>query len=97
MTGLVAHNFVLEMYQKLLRDVENKKFDLLDELHHLTSGMKSVLTQQTNDGLFVIRQSIGGAGYSAWSSLPAIIESFSPVVTFEGDNTVMAQQSARFL
>ena len=40
---------------------------------------------------------MGGAGYSAWSGLPSIIETFSPVITFEGDNTVMAQQSARYL
>jgi hypothetical protein len=63
-------------------------------MHHLTSGMKSVFTQSTNDGLFAIRQSLA---YTAWSGIPAIIEAFNPCVTFEGDNTVMAQQSARFL
>ena len=40
-----------------------------------------------------IRQSVGGAGYSAWSMLPRVIEDCSPYVTFEGDNTVMLQQS----
>lgn len=49
------------------------------------------------DGLMVSRQSVGGAGYSAWSSLPYLIDDFSPCVTYEGDNTVMAQQSARYL
>jgi acyl-CoA oxidase len=44
-----------------------------------------------------IRQCIGGAGYSAWSGIPRLIEDFSPQITFEGDNTVMAQQSANFL
>jgi len=60
-------------------------------MHHYTSGMKSVFTQTCNDGLIQIRQSIGGAGFTAWSGLPNLIEAFSPVVTFEGDNTVMAQ------
>lgn len=64
---------------------------MLDVLHHLTSGMKSVFSQITNDGLFTIRQSLGGAGYTAWSGIPSIIENFNPTVTFEGDNTVMAQ------
>jgi hypothetical protein len=43
------------------------------------------------DNLMIIRQSLGGAGFSAWSGIPRLIEDFSPTVTFEGDNTVMAQ------
>ena len=54
-------------------------------------------SQETNDSQYVIRQSIGGAGYSAWSGIPRQIEDYSPVVTYEGDNTVMAQQSLNFL
>ena len=49
------------------------------------------------DGLMISRQSIGGAGYSAWSGIPALISDFSSSVTYEGDNTVMAQQSFRYL
>ena len=40
---------------------------------------------------------MGGAGYSAWSGIPYLISDYSPEVTYEGDNTVMAQQSANFL
>lgn len=43
------------------------------------------------------RQSIGGAGYSAWSNIPFLIKEYSPVVTFEGDNTLMSQQSFNYL
>jgi acyl-CoA oxidase len=60
-------------------------------MHHFTSGMKACYTQVTYDGLLAIRQSLGGAGYSAWSGLPRLIDDYSPMVTFEGDNTVMAQ------
>jgi hypothetical protein len=66
-------------------------------MHHYTSGMKSVYSQICMDGLLSIRQSCGGAGFSAWSGLPYLIDDFSPVPTFEGDNTVMAQQSAKLL
>jgi len=59
-------------------------------MHHLSSGMKSIYTQDSMDGLLVVRQSVGGAGYSAWSGLPYLIDDWSPSVTFEGDNTVMA-------
>jgi acyl-CoA oxidase len=47
--------------------------------------------------LYLIRQSIGGAGYSAWSGMQEIIQEYSPDVTFEGDNTVMAQQAFNYL
>ena len=78
-------------------DVKVGKFDDLEVLHHLTSGMKSAYTTICMDGLTVIRQSLGGAGYSAWSSLPHLIDEFSQCPTAEGDNTVMAQQCARLL
>mgnify|MGYP002631518528 CR=1 FL=1 len=92
-----ASNEVLIMYYKLMEEIKKSKFELLDIIHHFTSGMKSVYSSDCYDGLLLIRQSLGGAGYSAWSGIPGLIEDFSPQVTFEGDNTVMAQQSAGFL
>ena len=49
------------------------------------------------DGAEIIRASLGGAGYSSWSGLGRIMEEYNPTVTFEGDNTVMAQQAFNFL
>lgn len=40
---------------------------------------------------------MGGAGYSAWSSIPRILDDVSAQVTYEGDNTVMALQSYSYL
>jgi acyl-CoA oxidase len=88
---LICHSYLLERYQQLERDIANKDFKDLDIMHHLTSGTKSLYSQICFDGLMVIRQSIGGAGYSAWSGLPYLIDDFSATPTFEGDNTVMAQ------
>lgn len=51
---------------------------MLDVVHHYTSGMKSVFTQECLDGLILIRQSIGGAGFTAWSGIPCLIEDYSP-------------------
>ena len=47
--------------------------------------------------MLLIRQSLGGAGYSAWSGLPYLISMYSPETTYEGDNSVMAQQSFNYL
>lgn len=92
-----ASEVVVKKYHQLMEDIKTQNFKMLDVIHHFCSGMKSVYTQDVNDSLYLIRQSLGGAGYSAWSGIPRIIEDFSPQVTFEGDNTVMAQQSANFL
>jgi len=73
-----------------MNDIKSNNFKLLDVLHHYTSGMKAVFTQECFDSALKIRESIGGAGYSGWSGIPNLIDDYSPNVTFEGDNTVMA-------
>lgn len=92
---MFAQNFALahirDLYEKLMEGIKNDDFELLDLMHHFTAGMKATYTQVCMDGLITIRQSLGGAGYSAWSGIPRIIDDYSPLVTFEGDNTVMAQ------
>jgi|DEB0MinimDraft_12_1074336.scaffolds.fasta_scaffold117917_2 acyl-CoA oxidase len=90
-----AHSFTGEIistkFKQLMEDIKIQNYKGLDVLHHYCAGMKSVYTQDVTDNLYIIRQSLGGAGYSAWSGIPRIIEDYSPNVTFEGDNTVMAQ------
>ena len=74
----VASDMVVDKHTQLMDEVKRHNFKLLDPLHHYTSGMKSVFTQDTMDGLYLIRQSLGGGGYSAWSGLPRLIEDYSP-------------------
>ena len=38
------------MYKQMMADIKQDKFDILELLHHYTSGMKSVFTQQAFDG-----------------------------------------------
>mmetsp|Transcript_22926 Transcript_22926/g.35311 ORF Transcript_22926/g.35311 Transcript_22926/m.35311 type:complete len:420 (-) Transcript_22926:426-1685(-) len=94
---LMAHAELNIVYMRLIKEGKEGNFEDLELCHHLTSGMKSVFTSFCMDGLHKAREAVGGAGYSAWSSLPYLIDDFSPCVTFEGDNTVMAQQAAKFI
>lgn len=48
-------------------------------------------------GIDTCRQACGGAGYSAHSLLPSIFLDYSPVVTYEGDTTVMAKQNLSYI
>jgi len=72
-------------------------FGLLDLGHHLSSGYKASYTRIVYDGLDTIRQSCGGAGFLNWSGLPSLQTDYAPNTTYEGDNTVMHQQSARLI
>lgn len=82
---------------QLMEDIKTEKFELLDYTHHLSSGFKSVFSQDSFDFLLQIRQAMGGGGFTAWSGIPRLIEEFSPLPTFEGDNTVMLQQTCNYL
>lgn len=90
----------LDLWNKYYDFIDNMKkdnFDSVELMHHLSAGYKSLFTQRTMDGLMLIRQCIGGAGYTAWSGIPLLIQDFAPAVSYEGDNTVLAQQSFRYL
>jgi acyl-CoA oxidase len=93
----ISARYVKEQYRTLLIELEEEKFDRLDFLHHLTSGFKSLFTQQAADNILIARQSIGGAGYTDWSGMKTPYDFGSPSVTFEGDNTVMGIQSTNYL
>lgn len=47
--------YIKQQYSKMLEEIEKDNFDSLDELHHLTSGFKSLHSQQTYDGLLQVR------------------------------------------
>ena len=69
----------------------------MPELHSLLSGCKSFYTWETLEGIEVCRQACGGHGFSDYSGLPKLLKAYFPMVTGEGDNTVMALQTARYL
>ena len=88
----------LQAYKKEAdKEVEQDNFKKLDILHHFTSGFKSLYTQSAYEGIDLCRQACGGAGYSVFSGLPQEVVDYAPMAIFEGDNTVMAQQNAKYI
>ena len=77
--------------------VEEGDFKLLDILHHFTSGMKSISTEMMYKGTDELRSSCGGAGFHVASGLVTGFTDHAPLSTFEGVNTLMSQQSARYV
>lgn len=71
--------------------------DMLKQTHSTSAGLKAFCTWATLDAIEKSRQSLGGHGYSAYNGLANMFSDFAVHCTWEGDNTILALQSGRFL
>lgn len=69
----------------------------LPELHALSAGMKALMSATCTAGVETCRRACGGHGYSMLSGLPSLYGRVVASCTYEGENTVMLLQTARFL
>ncbi|XP_078483319.1 peroxisomal acyl-coenzyme A oxidase 1-like isoform X2 [Ciona intestinalis] len=88
---------MIEAYSEVTELVNKGDFSRTQELHALSSGLKAYTSAISNTGLEVCRTSCGGHGYSCASGFPALYTNFTPSVTYEGENTVLLLQCARYL
>uniref|UniRef100_A0A8C3B3R2 Acyl-coenzyme A oxidase n=1 Tax=Cyclopterus lumpus TaxID=8103 RepID=A0A8C3B3R2_CYCLU len=89
--------YMRRTYNRISGDITQGDFSELPELHALSAGLKAFTTWATNSAIEVCRMSCGGHGYSRSSGLPDIYVEFTPTCTYEGENTVMMLQTARYL
>uniref|UniRef100_A0A665XBH4 Acyl-coenzyme A oxidase n=1 Tax=Echeneis naucrates TaxID=173247 RepID=A0A665XBH4_ECHNA len=89
--------YMRKTYHRITGDINQGDFSELPELHALSAGLKAFTTWAANSGIEVCRMSCGGHGYSRSSALPDIYVNFTPACTYEGENTVMMLQTARYL
>ncbi|CDW84516.1 peroxisomal acyl-coenzyme a oxidase 1 [Stylonychia lemnae] len=85
-------------YQSKLQTKDPKAFEILGDLHALTSGFKGISTWSGEYWGEILKQSCGGHGYLQVSGLTRPHLDFGVgVVTAEGDNTVLMQQTSAYL
>ncbi|KAG7486680.1 peroxisomal acyl-coenzyme A oxidase 1 isoform X2 [Solea senegalensis] len=89
--------YMKETYHRISGDISQGDFSELPELHALSAGLKAFTTWAANGAVEVCRMSCGGHGYSCSSALPDIYVELTPMCTYEGENTVMMLQTARYL
>jgi len=70
-------------------EIEAGKYESLDLLHHVTSGMKALVTDMVYIGTDELRQACGGAGFILTSGIADWWAEGAAFPTFEGVNTVM--------
>lgn len=96
-----AFHFVAKSLQAFLHrsysSILGRDFSLLPELHALSAGMKAMVSDFCTQGAEVCRRACGGHGYSKLSGLPFLVSKVTASCTYEGENTVLYLQTARFL
>jgi acyl-CoA oxidase len=88
---------MLHLYDLNQESMQNGNFGLLADLHASSSGLKSLTTTMAVESLEDCRRACGGHGYSLFSGLGQFYQDYVPNVTWEGDNYILTQQTARYL
>lgn len=89
--------YMSQTYHRITGDIQQGNLSELPELHALSAGLKAFTTWVASSGIEECRMACGGHGYSRSSGIPDIYVTFTPACTYEGENTVMMLQTARFL
>ncbi|XP_060246920.1 peroxisomal acyl-coenzyme A oxidase 2 isoform X2 [Meriones unguiculatus] len=88
---------LLEFFHSSYSAILKKDFSPLPELHALSTGMKAMFSDFCAQGAEICRRACGGHGYSKLSGLPTLVTRVIASCTYEGENTVLYLQVARFL
>ncbi|KAK7086978.1 Acyl-coenzyme A oxidase (Acyl-CoA oxidase) [Halocaridina rubra] len=70
---------------------------MLPELHALSCGLKALSSDDATEGVETCRLACGGHGYLCSSNFPRIYGGTTCIMTYEGENTVMWLQVARYI
>ncbi|KAF9178683.1 acyl-coenzyme A oxidase [Haplosporangium sp. Z 11] len=85
------------MYESMLSELMAGDVGSLAEVHAISSGLKSTCSTMAATGIEDCRKLMGGHGYSYFSGISRIWSTYVPSNTYEGDNFLLTQQSARYL
>ncbi|CAM0139574.1 unnamed protein product [Umbelopsis sp. WA50703] len=86
-----------KMYYDNQEYMKRGDFSYLADLHATSSGLKSLTTTMAVAAIEQCRRACGGHGYSMFSGLGHFYQDYLPKVTWEGDNYLLTQQTARYL
>ena len=95
--GLSAQAFAILFASKACITVHQDPRESTPYIHAIVSGLKAYATQKAADGAEDARKCCGGQGYAVLSGLPDIVALVTPQCSWEGDNIVLYQQTARYL
>ncbi|XP_015514443.1 probable peroxisomal acyl-coenzyme A oxidase 1 isoform X1 [Neodiprion lecontei] len=93
----MSAEWIWDMYNNVTAELDQGELERLPELHALACCLKAVASSDAAGGIEVVRLSCGGHGYMSASNLPATYGLVTAACTYEGENTVLFLQTARYL
>ncbi|XP_055688294.1 probable peroxisomal acyl-coenzyme A oxidase 1 isoform X2 [Lutzomyia longipalpis] len=93
----LAADLIIDIYNSVNSDLARGKHDRLPELHALSCALKAISSTDAVAGVEICRLSCGGHGYLECSGFPTLLGFVAAAYTYEGENTVLLLQTARFL
>jgi len=92
-----ASDHLWNLYNTANSRIDQGDLELVPELHGLACALKAMCSTESANFIEVLRQSCGGHGYMANSNFPRIYSQTTAAITYEGENTVLWLQVARYL
>ncbi|PWA02244.1 hypothetical protein BB558_001622 [Smittium angustum] len=93
----MSHEFYANYERCRMAIEKNNDFSLLKEMHAVSCGLKKWCSDTTVYGIDTCRHVCGGHGFSLFSGLNTAFANLYPNIIWEGDNFVLAQQTARYI
>lgn len=85
-------------YKEVADDIELRgDLEQLGQLHAMSSGLKALCSELGSSVIETCRRATGGHGYLLMSGLPRLYAATVAACTYEGENTVLYLQTARYL
>lgn len=93
----LSSEWIWQMYNNVTAELESGDLERLPELHALSCCLKAVSTAEAAECVERCRLACGGHGYMLASNLPITYGHVTAACTYEGENTVLLLQTARYL
>lgn len=93
----LAADYLWNSYVEVTQELERGNLTRLPELHALSCCLKAVATDEATQSVEICRLACGGHGYLASAGFSDIYKTVTAAQTYEGENTVLLLQTARYL
>uniref|UniRef100_A0A1I8MV47 Acyl-coenzyme A oxidase n=1 Tax=Musca domestica TaxID=7370 RepID=A0A1I8MV47_MUSDO len=93
----LAADRVWDFYRVVSKELDQGNKRNLAELHALSCCLKAICSDEAAKGVEILRKACGGHGFMASANFGNLYAAATAACTYEGENTVLLLQTARFL
>lgn len=93
----IAAEFLWSTFVEVTEELQMGNLTRLPELHAISCCLKAVCSNEATKAVETCRLACGGHGYLSSSAFNSIFKMVTAAQTYEGENTVLLLQTARYL